>query len=173
MFVLFLTALQPYLKFPKLVWFIAPTVTLCHQQACLFEKHLLQYQLRFLSGNDNVDRWSDQAIWDAVLENVRVVVSTPAVLLDTLTHGFVKLTKIALLIFDEAHMCRGNHPASAIMQKFYHPLLLDGHGDHLPKILGLTASPVVSANPDGLEYVSLFDCPCKVLMTTKGSSNEA
>ncbi|KAL0258921.1 Dicer-like protein 2 [Diplodia seriata] len=136
-----------------LVWFIAPTVTLCHQQFCLFEKLLPAYQIRFLSGNDNVDHWSDQNIWDAVLRNVRVVVSTPAVLLDTLTHGFVKISRIALLIFDEAHMCRGNHPASAIMQRFYHPLLADGSDGSLPRILGLTASPVVSANADGLEII--------------------
>ncbi|KAF4536034.1 Ribonuclease III [Lasiodiplodia theobromae] len=137
----------------QLVWFIAPTVTLCHQQFCLFEKHLPAYEIRFLSGNDNVDRWTDQNIWDAVLRNVRIVVSTPAVLLDALTHAFVKLPRLALLIFDEAHMCRGNHPASAIMQRFYHPLLANGDRDSLPKILGLTASPVVSANASGLEII--------------------
>ncbi|CAN9153372.1 unnamed protein product [Alternaria alternata] len=42
-----------------------------------------------------------QAEWDRVLLNVRVVISTHAVLLDALTHGFVKLSKLALLIFDE------------------------------------------------------------------------
>jgi len=35
------------------------------------------------------------------LNNVRIVVSTHQVLLEALTHGFVKLSKLALLIFDE------------------------------------------------------------------------
>jgi len=48
-----------------------------------------------------MDRWKDQRIWDAVLEDVEVVVSTHAVLADALSHGFVKLTRLALIIFDE------------------------------------------------------------------------
>lgn len=52
-------------------------------------------------GSDNVDRWSEQRIWDAALKDVRVVVSTHAVLADALSHGFVKITSLALLIFDE------------------------------------------------------------------------
>ena len=40
-------------------------------------------------------------IWDAVLKNIRVVVFTHAVLLDTLSHGFVQITQLAPMIFDE------------------------------------------------------------------------
>jgi ERCC4-related helicase len=54
-----------------------------------------------ISGKDNVDHWTDQSTWDAVLENVRIVLSTHQVLLDALTHGFVKMGKLALIIFDE------------------------------------------------------------------------
>lgn len=52
-------------------------------------------------GSDNVDRWSEQRIWDAVLENVRIVVSTHGVLADALSHGFVRIEELALLVFDE------------------------------------------------------------------------
>lgn len=52
-------------------------------------------------GSDNVDRWSERRIWDAALSGVRVVVSTHAVLLDALGHGFVQISRLALLIFDE------------------------------------------------------------------------
>ncbi|KAK8171094.1 hypothetical protein BKA80DRAFT_305901 [Phyllosticta citrichinensis] len=130
----------------KLVWFLAPTVPLCDQQARLFERCLPAYQLRFLSGKDNVDSWSNQGIWDAVLKETRIVVSTPQILHDALSHGFVKMSKIALLIFDEAHMCRGRHPASKIMQDFYHSNRLHDEQTSLPHILGLTATPVVSAS---------------------------
>jgi hypothetical protein len=48
-----------------------------------------------------VDHWSEQRIWDAVLKDVRLVVSTPAVLADALRLGFVKISRLALLVFDE------------------------------------------------------------------------
>jgi len=59
------------------------------------------YNHRLLSGSDNVDKWTQQSLWDAVLHNVRIVTSTPAILLDALSHGFVQMPRIALLIFDE------------------------------------------------------------------------
>lgn len=56
---------------------------------------------RTLTGLDKVELWTDQVIWDAVLQDVRIVVSTHAVLADALSHGFVNITQIALMIFDE------------------------------------------------------------------------
>ncbi|KAK4987682.1 Dicer-like protein 2 [Elasticomyces elasticus] len=85
----------------KLVWFLAPKVALCQQQYEVLKTHLAAYQCRFLSGADNVDRWTEQKLWDAILLNIRIVVSTPAVLYDALTHGFAKLGRIALCVFDE------------------------------------------------------------------------
>lgn len=63
--------------------------------------HLPAVRTRLLIGADNVDRWTEQSIWDKVLEDVRVVVSTHAVLADALSHGFVTISRLALLIFDE------------------------------------------------------------------------
>ena len=83
---------------------------------------------------------------------MNIVVCTHQVLLDALIHGFVQMTKIALLIFDEAHHCVRNHAAKRIMQNFYHPIRQE-RPDEVPGILGLTASPVMRKNPDGLEYV--------------------
>ena len=54
-----------------------------------------------LCGDDKVDTWSSQRIWDAFLENVRVVVSPPDVLHDALKHAFVSITSLSLLVFDE------------------------------------------------------------------------
>lgn len=124
---------------------------------------------------DNVDCWTDQSIWDEVLKDVRVVVSTHAVLADALGHGFVQISRLALLVFDEgklkmskkirpswgltfalAHHCRGRHPANKIMQSHYHPALLKSGRDSVPKILGLTASPVVKSRKNELELVRLL-----------------
>lgn len=53
---------------------------------------------------DNVDRWTDQSTWDTVLKDIQVVVSTHAVLTDALGHGFVQISRIALLVFDEGRL---------------------------------------------------------------------
>ena len=67
----------------------------------MVSQQLPAFQSRIITGADKVDYWSSQEIWDAVLENIRIVVSTPQVLLDALTHAFVRLDQIALLVFDE------------------------------------------------------------------------
>lgn len=58
-----------------------------------------------LCGDDNVDTWSSQVIWDAFLENVRIVVSPPDVLFRALGHGFVSITSLSLIVFDEGRLC--------------------------------------------------------------------
>lgn len=59
------------------------------------------YPMRLLTGQDNVGKWSEQRIWDKALDQARVVVSTHAVLADALRHGFVQLSSLALLVYDE------------------------------------------------------------------------
>ncbi|KAK4998162.1 Dicer-like protein 2 [Elasticomyces elasticus] len=138
----------------KLVWFLAPKVALCQQQYEVLKTHLAAYQCRFLSGADNVDRWTEQKLWDAILLNIRVVVSTPAVLNDALTHGFVKLGRIALCVFDEAHNCTKRNPANQMMEHFYKPN--QAKGDEVPHILGLTASPVFNPKEGALSTGSIL-----------------
>ncbi|KAL6710677.1 Dicer-like protein 2 [Coniothyrium glycines] len=128
----------------KLVWFLAPTVTLCEQQYEAFNTNLPGYGIQSMSGKDGVEHWTEQKTWDAVLHNVRIVISTHQVLLDALSHAFVRMNKLALLIFDEAHHCTSNHPARRIMSDFYTPLAANYPG-MVPKVLGLTASPVKTA----------------------------
>jgi hypothetical protein len=128
----------------------------------VFKSNLPGYGIQLLSGKDNVDHWTEQSTWDAVLLNIRIVLSTHQVLLDALTHAFIKMSKLALLIFDEglhvlsltwsvpsansglAHHCTQNHPANRIMSGFYMPRL-EKNVNHLPRILGLSASPVQKA----------------------------
>ena len=101
--------------FLQLIWFLAPTVALCIQQHGSLNKHLPALRTRLLIGSDNVDRWSEQRIWDAALLNMQVVVSTHAVLADALTHGFVKMVRLALLIFDEGKLSKFNSRASSFL----------------------------------------------------------
>ncbi|KAH7122262.1 dicer-like protein 2 [Dendryphion nanum] len=133
----------------KIVWFLAPTVTLCKQQFDVFQLNLPGFGIQMLSGDDNVDHWSDQAVWDGILHNIRIVLSTHKVLLDALTHGFVRIQQLALIIFDEAHHCVSNHPANQIMSNFYIPLVATNDAYLLPRVLGLSASPVMKARASG------------------------
>lgn len=76
-------------------------MVLAEQQYSVLSKQLPLYQSRLLLGSDNIDHWSTQRIWDKILLNIRIVVSTPQVLLNAMSSGFVKLSKLALLVFDE------------------------------------------------------------------------
>lgn len=56
--------------------------------------------MKLLTGQENVETWSAN-IWDIILRDVRIVVSTYQVLLDALCHSFVKMERLALIVFDE------------------------------------------------------------------------
>lgn len=84
----------------KLIWFLAPTVSLCAQQVEVIRLQAASAQMRLLTGNDNVHMWSAR-IWETILDGVRIVVSTYQVLLDALCHAFVSMDRLALIVFDE------------------------------------------------------------------------
>ncbi|XP_057537099.1 dicer-like protein 4 isoform X3 [Amaranthus tricolor] len=64
---------------------------------------------------------------------------TPQVLLRCLCHCFIRMDRIALMIFDECHYAQleSNHPYAEIMKVFY-----DRKVDKAPRIFGMTASPI-------------------------------
>lgn len=135
----------------KLVWFLAPTVVLAEQQHKYLTDQLPAYQSRLICGSDNVEHWSTVAIWNAVLRDIRIVVSTSRILLDALVHGFVCISRIALLVFDEAHHCMRGHDTNRIMQEFYHVGSAKDTVRATPFILGLSASPITNAKFGALE----------------------
>ncbi|KAI4720159.1 P-loop containing nucleoside triphosphate hydrolase protein [Aureobasidium sp. EXF-10727] len=135
----------------KLVWFLAPTVALCHQHYKSITTNLPAYQTRLLTSEDGVDRWTDQTVWDGVLKDMKIIVSTYGVLYDALCHGFVAMQRLSLCVFDEAHHCTKKHASNMIMQQFYRPAKAAGQQE--PRILGLSASPVMNAKAGGLEVL--------------------
>ncbi|PWY79196.1 dicer-like protein 2-1 [Aspergillus heteromorphus CBS 117.55] len=146
----------------QLIWFLTPTVALCLQQYKFLAETLPTLRARTLTSLDKVELWTEQSIWDAVLKDTQVVVSTHAVLADAMTHGFVRITQLGLMIFDEAHHCMRRHPANKIMQDFYHPALAAHGPDAVPKILGLTASPVMrSKRTELLKIESNLNARCR------------
>lgn len=91
----------------QLVWFLAPTVALATQQFDVIKSQITSVQGRLLCGKTCVRTWSEQHIWDAMLQNIRFVVSTYQVLSDALKHAFVSIESLALIVFDEG---RFKHP---------------------------------------------------------------
>lgn len=128
-------------------------MALCLQQHDVIAAQIPSVKTRVLTSQDNVERWTDQLVWDAALQDIRIVVSTHQVLFDALSHGFVRMTRLSLLIFDEAHHCRGRHPANKIMQYHYHLMKANVGPGAVPRILGLTSSPIVRSSRQELECV--------------------
>lgn len=79
--------------------------------------------------------------------------STHAVLADALRHGFVQISSLALLVFDEAHHCIKKHPANAIMKDFYHPTKASQGSSAVPDILGLSASLIMRSNVTSMSII--------------------
>jgi hypothetical protein len=134
----------------------------------LIKSQLPGLNTRLLIGSDNVDRWGEKSIWEAALRGIQVVVSTHAILFDALSHGFVRMNNLALLVFDEgsqmlnpfprtstdltkAHHCVKNHPANGIMQNFYHRIKAAEGPKAVPHILGFSASPIMRSKASDLK----------------------
>jgi endoribonuclease Dicer len=120
--------------------FLVPTVVLVKQQAEEVEKHT-DLKVGKYWGEMGVDFWN-AAIWQKEQSKHEVLVMTPMILLDALRASFIKIQKISILIFDECHNAKGKHAYACIMKEFYHRLLLQDATCQLPRIFGMTASPV-------------------------------
>ncbi|WAR53675.1 hypothetical protein PtB15_3B183 [Puccinia triticina] len=125
--------------------FLAPTRPLALQQAEYVQSQSA-LRVKAYTGEQaelwNIDKWRSELL------EVDVIVSTAQIFYDLISKGYWKLEDVSLLIFDEAHHCRKNHVYNQIMRVFptiksvhYHRLAKDPTR-RLPKILGLTASPI-------------------------------
>lgn len=117
--------------------FLAPTVHLVEQQASVIENSV-DFKVKAYCGSSK--RLRTHLDWEKETEQNEVFVMTPQILLRNLNHRFMKMEQIALLIFDECHhaQVQSNHPYAEIMKVLY-----KNNGTKLPRIFGMTASPVV------------------------------
>ncbi|XP_015960524.2 endoribonuclease Dicer homolog 2 isoform X2 [Arachis duranensis] len=121
--------------------FLVPKVVLVTQQAEAVKMHT-DLKVGMYWGDMGVE-YLDAATWKKEIDEHEVLVMTPAILLRSLRHGFLKLDMIKLLIMDECHHAKGRDPYACIMKEFYHRELNSGISD-LPRIFGMTASPIKS-----------------------------
>ncbi|XP_027919054.1 dicer-like protein 4 isoform X1 [Vigna unguiculata] len=117
--------------------FLAPTVALVQQQAkVIADSTDFKVQI-FCGGSKRLKRHQD---WEQEIGQYEVLVMTPQILLHNLSHCFIMMEMIALLIFDECHhaQVKSNHAYAVIMKMFY-----KSNSSKVPRIFGMTASPVV------------------------------
>ncbi|ETS77375.1 hypothetical protein PFICI_11249 [Pestalotiopsis fici W106-1] len=146
----------------KIIWFLAPTVALCYQQFNVIRSQIPRVVTKMLSGKDGPETWSSAQTWDKFLNNVSIVVSTPQVLSDALQHDFVRIDRLSLIVFDEAHNCTGKYSGVKVMNVYWK---IKQAGLPVPSILGLTASPVMNISRHGLEIIErTLDAVCKTPM---------
>lgn len=125
----------------RTAFFVVDKVALCMQQYLVVRANLPFPVNKFFG--DMHPSQQDQNYWDSQLDQSMIIVCTAQILLDILANGFIQLSQINLLIFDEAHHSKGNHPYARIMKHHY-----ARHLGNKPRILGLTASPVDTRDHD-------------------------
>ncbi|PSR90511.1 ATP-dependent helicase DCL-2 [Coniella lustricola] len=143
----------------KVIWFLAPTVELCSQQYRVVMAQIPSVQAKLITGSERVDVWSSST-WSTALINVKIIITTPQVLLDALLNAFIRMSSLALLVFDEVHRCSRNHPYRRIMKEFYWET--KDNCEPVPHILGLTASPVTSSDITTVSTLeAILDAVCR------------
>ncbi|TGO53403.1 hypothetical protein BCON_0124g00210 [Botryotinia convoluta] len=122
----------------RVSFFLVDSVTLCHQQHSVLRNNLNQPtdMICGLTGTD----LSDHIKWKKRMDTNMVIICTAEILRQCLHHSFVTMAQINLLIFDEAHHAKKDHPYARIIKDFYRNDT--GKDFALPKIFGMTASPV-------------------------------
>jgi superfamily II DNA or RNA helicase len=121
--------------------FLVPSVALAIQQEAVLKAHLPEYTIGSVHG---------AAVYsEAKLANIKtcnIVVATHGACLEMLQSYSLKVENWNLLILDECHNCRGKNPYATVMTYYYRAE--DVPADKRPRVLGLTASPLINVTPD-------------------------
>ncbi|OMJ17850.1 Endoribonuclease Dicer-like protein, partial [Smittium culicis] len=128
----------------KLSFFLCNTTILVEQQG----KSLLDTTNRAIKIYKSRGKHSQYSCkeWRESWKSAEVHVMTSQTLLNCLRHGFILISEIMLLIFDECHNSRKGTPYNRIMREFYDLSQIDSR----PRIFGMTAS---TANAyESMEY---------------------
>ncbi|XP_069680713.1 endoribonuclease Dicer isoform X2 [Periplaneta americana] len=117
----------------KHTFFLVNTVALVTQQARYIKRHSHRPVGEY-SGDLNVDIWPRET-WRNELGTHQIMVMTCQIFLNMLNHGYIQLSDVNLLIFDECHHAVNDQPMRQVMQHFEHC-----PRDLQPRVLGLTAT---------------------------------
>ncbi|CRG84276.1 endoribonuclease Dicer [Talaromyces islandicus] len=112
------------------------SVTLVFQQSAVLRNNIDQ-TVTPLIGSMGLDLWSKE-IWEKTLKESMIVVCTADILDHCLLNSHIRMEKINLLIFDEAHHTKKDHAYARIVKDSY----LRADPACRPRIFGMTASPI-------------------------------
>ncbi|KIV99210.1 uncharacterized protein PV09_09074 [Verruconis gallopava] len=138
--------------------FMAPTNTLVYQQTAVLMTNIDQ-NIASRCGDMNAKNLLERAAWEKCLAENMIIVCTPTILHQCLGHALIKMEQINLLVFDEVHHAKKDHPYAKIVEEFYkspHNRSLERR----PRVFGMTASPIdAKSNPTlaALELERLLD----------------
>ncbi|KAL7071840.1 hypothetical protein ACQ4LE_008866 [Meloidogyne hapla] len=129
--------------------FVVPTASLVTQQKRLFSKYIGHFaKVRGLSGLGKTLALNNPI--KMVIEYADVIVITPQLLINELERisteidqsSFVPFTLdvFTLIIFDETHHSKDDHPYNVLMKNYHEMKLTGAYKDKLPQIIGMTAS---------------------------------
>ena len=131
----------------------------------MIKKHT-DLKVKHYVGEMGVDFW-DKDKWENEFNENNVLVMTAQIFLDLLLHGFIKLSQVNLLIFDECHHAKKRHPYKQIMNRFAGCQETD-----YPKIMGLTASVVNKKVKPGKIESEIQELECTLRSTCETSQGE-
>ncbi|KAI0032338.1 hypothetical protein K488DRAFT_50105 [Vararia minispora EC-137] len=118
----------------KKIVFIVPKIALVLQQADYIERHT---PLRVMPIHGGIARSAEEhEKWAAALKKADVLVVTAQIFVNLITHSHWSLSQVSLLVMDECHHARKNHPYNIIMKEYFHCPISER-----PKVFGMTASP--------------------------------
>lgn len=122
----------------RLCFFLVEKVALAFQQHAVLESNI-PHSVAVFNGDKVKHSW-DKAFWEKAFDKNEVIVCTAEILNQCLQYAYIRIDQINLLIFDEAHHTKKNHPYARIIKDHY----LHGKacGLRIPRIFGMTASPV-------------------------------
>ncbi|KAH8681172.1 RNase3 domain-containing protein [Xylariales sp. PMI_506] len=138
---------------PRISFFLVDKIALVHQQFKVLSCNLDHNVARF--HGDLIGSMSTEEYWKQQLEQNMVIVCTAEILHVLLLRGYLRMEQINLMVFDEAHHAKKNHPYATILKEFYAELKNDDC--RRPRIMGMTASPV-DANTDIALAAAQLEC---------------
>jgi endoribonuclease Dicer len=125
----------------KHAFFLVTATTLVFQQYAVLECNL-DHKVEKLYGSVGTSLWEESA-WTKILKDTMVIVCTADILYHCLSHSYINMSQINLLVFDEAHHTKQDSSYARIIREFYYTW---EDKFQRPRLFGMTASPVDTKN---------------------------
>ena len=142
-------------KNKKIIFLVGDTALVDQQKKEI--SSILNIEVDTIQGKKDSKSKKDKDFFKIKWNSSNIFVAIPDVLYNLLSHGFIKIFDISMLIFDECHHAKDNHPYNKIMEEFYFYYKKEERIDQFkyPRIYGLTASPLKnSIKGDSLQVLA-------------------